>query len=90
VQSPTAVVDIGDELTIQFIDQVQEGMAVEVDPDKGAGDAALIAGERAGIGRTQRVNRSLLTGKLWRMASSSVFSLLTSQIYLRYNKRRPP
>ena len=40
---PTDVVDVGDELAAEFIDQVQEGMAVEVDPDEGAGDAAFIA-----------------------------------------------
>ena len=47
------VVDVGDELAAQLIDQVQQGMAVEVDPDEGAGDAAFIAGERPGIGGTQ-------------------------------------
>ena len=62
MRSPTAVVDVGHELSLQLVGQVQEGMAVEVDPDEGAGDAALIAGEGAGIGRTQRVDGSLLTG----------------------------
>jgi hypothetical protein len=62
VRIPTDVVDVGDELAAQLIDQVQQGMAVEVDPDERAGDAAFIAGERPGIGGTQGINGSFLAG----------------------------
>ena len=44
------VVDVGHELAGVEPDEVQQSMAVEVDPDEGAGDAAFIAGEAAGIG----------------------------------------
>ena len=37
-------------------------MAVEVDPYQGAGDAALVAGERPGIGRAHGINGRLLAG----------------------------
>jgi hypothetical protein len=36
------VVDIGDELATQLPDQIQKTVTVEVDPDQGAGDAALV------------------------------------------------
>ena len=42
------VVDVGDELAAEFVDQVEQAVAIEVDPDEGAGDAALVAGEAAG------------------------------------------
>ena len=37
-------------------------MAIEVDPDQAAGDAALVTGERPGIGRSHGVDGSLLAG----------------------------
>ena len=58
----TQVVDVGDESPAQLVDQVQQGMAIEVDPDQAAGDAALVAGVGAGIGRAHGVDGRLLTG----------------------------
>ena len=41
----------------------KQGMAVEVDPDEGAGDAAFIGrGEGARIGGSQGINGGLLAG----------------------------
>jgi len=56
------VVDVGDEGAAELVDQVQQGMAIEVDPDQAAGDAALVAGVRAGIRGTHGVDRCLFAG----------------------------
>jgi hypothetical protein len=56
------VVDVGDELAGQAADQVEQGVTVEVDPDQGAGDTALVAGEAARVGRAHGVDGGLLTG----------------------------
>jgi len=56
------VIGVGDELAAQFVDQIEQSMAVEVGPDEAAGDAALVAGEGAGIGGAQGVDGSLLAG----------------------------
>ena len=61
-RSPPAVVDVGDEVAAQFIHQVQEGMAVEVDPDEGAGGAALAVPGCPGIDPLQGVDGSFLAG----------------------------
>ena len=58
----TDIVAVGDELAAELVDQVQQGMAIEVDPDQAAGDAALVAGEGPGIGRSHGVDGSLLAG----------------------------
>lgn len=58
----TEIVDVGDELALQLVDQIQQSVAIEVDPDDGAGDAALVAGEGADVGRTHGVDRSLFAG----------------------------
>jgi hypothetical protein len=58
----TEIVDVSDELAAQFVDQVQQSMAIEVDPDQAAGDAALVAGEGADVGGTHGVDRGLFAG----------------------------
>ena len=54
------VVDVGHEVAAQLAHQAEQGMAIEVGPDQAAGDAALVAGEAAGIRRSQGVEGGLL------------------------------
>src|ERR1700760_4010845 len=58
----TDLIDVGYELTGCFLEEVQEAVAIEVDPDQAAGNAALVARVGTAIGRTHGVDRSLLTG----------------------------
>ena len=43
---------IGDEQSARLVEQIKQGVTVEVDPDQGTGNAAFVAGIGAGIGRT--------------------------------------
>jgi len=61
VELGTDVIDVGDELTTQLPDQIEETVTVEVDPDEAAGDAALVAGEGAG-GENRRVGGATCFG----------------------------
>ena len=42
----TDVVDVRDELALHLVHEVEEAVTIEVDPDEGAGDTALVAAER--------------------------------------------
>jgi hypothetical protein len=53
---------VGHELALGFLEEVQEAVAVEVDPDQAAGDAALVARVGTAVGRAHRVDGCLLTG----------------------------
>ncbi len=58
----TDLVLVGDELAACLAEDVEERMAVEVDPDQAAGDAALVAGVGANVGRTHGVDGCLFAG----------------------------
>jgi hypothetical protein len=53
---------VSHELALGFLEEVQEAVAVEVDPDQAAGDAALVARVGTAVGRAHRVDGCLLTG----------------------------
>lgn len=55
------VVDVGHELALQLVDQVEQGMAVEADPDEGDG-AALAAPGRTDIDHLQGIDGGFLAG----------------------------
>jgi hypothetical protein len=58
----TDLVDVGYELALCFVEQVEQCVTIEVDPDEGAGDAALVARVGARIRAAHGVDGSLLTG----------------------------
>jgi hypothetical protein len=43
----TNVIDVDDELALHLPDQIRKTVTVEVGPDEGPGDAALVAGEKS-------------------------------------------
>jgi hypothetical protein len=53
---------VGHELALGFLEEVQEAVTVEVDPDQAAGDAALVARVGTAVGRAHGVDGCLLTG----------------------------
>jgi len=58
----TDLVHVGDEGASTLLDEVQESVAIEVDPDQRSGDAALVARVCASVGAAHRVHGRLLTG----------------------------
>ncbi len=54
------LVHVGDVFATHLVNESEQPMAIEVDPDERAGDPALAARERTDVGRTEGVDRSLL------------------------------
>jgi hypothetical protein len=50
------LVRVGDVAALGLVEQVQEGMPIEVDPDEVAGDTALVTRVGARVGRTHGIN----------------------------------
>jgi len=62
------VIDVGDVRATQFVDQGEQGVAIEVHPDQRARNAALVAREAAYVGRAEGVDPGLLAGHRIRQA----------------------
>ena len=63
------VVNAGDELALHLVDEIEQSVAIEVHPDEGAGDAALVAREAADVRAAEGVDRCLLAGNAVRCCS---------------------
>jgi hypothetical protein len=58
----TDFIDICQELAARLLEESEQAVTVEVDPDEAAGDAALVARVRTAVGRAHGVDGCLLTG----------------------------